>query len=204
MSVSAAGILGLLHRHGLRVFRSSDVATLAGISGSSATQLLTRLAGTGSVSKMRRNLWVNRLAPDLNPFELVPYLRSPWPAYVSLYSALADHGLVSEIPQTVFCVTAANPVSITTPVGRFRFHHLPPRLIWGFESRTAGPARFPIADPEKAFLDQVYLALIPRSSIRLPVTRTPSWNLDRGRLRAYSRRFRFPPLTAWLRQNRLL
>jgi len=101
----------------------------------------------------------------------------------------------------VYAVSAANPAHYRTQVGLFHLHHLPPRLIWGFETRTAGRARYPIADREKAFLDQLYLALVPRSPVGLPVRRTRSWDVDRDKIRAYARRFAYPPLDAWLRRN---
>jgi hypothetical protein len=147
---------------------------------------------------------MSRLPSDFNPYEAVPQLCAPWPAYVSLYSALSDHGLVAEVPRLAYAVSAGRPARLSTPIGAFRIHHLPARLMWGYEMSASGSGAYPMADPEKAFLDTVYLALIPRSRIRLPHKRASRWRLDGRKLKAYARRFSFEPLTRWLVGQRLL
>jgi len=202
--MSAAGIIGLLQRHGLRVFTTADMITLSGLRGPAATTALLRLASQGIVVRIKRGIWVNKLVSDLNPYEAVPFLRAPWPAYVSLHSALADYGVVAEIPQVIYGITCAMPRRYSTPLGEFRFHHLPKRLIWGFESRQAGAGRYPVAEREKAFLDLIYLALSPRSPLRLPHKRGRRWDLDKSKLTVYARGFRHPPLDAWLKAQGLV
>jgi len=88
MRTSATDVLGLLRKNELRVFRTSDIATLAGVGLSAATHLLERLRIQGLVIKIKRGLWLNGHSPGPNSFELVPYLTAPWPSYVSLHSAL--------------------------------------------------------------------------------------------------------------------
>src|ERR1019366_4794281 len=126
-----------------------------------------------------------------------------WTAYVSLYSALSHHGLVEEVPQTVYGVTAGRAARYRTPLGMISLHHLPMHLVWGFRIEQIGSASYPIAEPEKAFLDLVYLGLIPRSPIGLPYKRGGRWALDRRKLAAYARRFQFPPLIKYLRDHQL-
>lgn len=203
MSLSAASLLKLVQKHSLRVFTTADIITLTGLAPAAATQALTRLAGEDLVARIKKGVWVSKLAPDLNPYEAVPYLRAPWPAYVSLYSALADCGAVEEIPQVVYGVSAASPKRYRTPIGDFSIHHLPERLIWGYEVRSQGRSSYPVAEPEKAFLDLVYLALIPRSPLELPRKRGRKWNLDPKKLKRYAARFGFKPLVDWLRTGRL-
>mgnify|MGYP001590671623 FL=1 len=203
MSVSAASLLKLIRHHDLRVFTSADVITLTGLTPVAATKALTRLAGLDLVGRIKKGVWISKLCVDLNPYEAVPYLRAPWPAYVSLYSALADYGVVEEIPHVVYAVSAAPPKRYRTSIGEFRVHHLPERLIWGYAIKRQGQASYPIADPEKSFLDLVYPALIPRSPLELPHKRERAWDLDRGRLKRYGARFKFEPLTNWLRKERL-
>ena len=193
----------MIRKHGLRVFTSSDFITLAGIKGANATATLRRLSSGDLVARIKKGVWVNRIIPDLNPYEAVPFLRAPWPAYVSLHSALADYGVVEEIPQVVYGVSSAVPKIYRTPIGEFRIHHLPQRLIWGYDVRRTGAGGYPIAEREKAFLDLVYLALTPRSSIELPHKRGRKWELDRIRLGRYARRFQYKPLEKWLGKNGL-
>ena len=201
MSLSAASLMRLLRRHELRVFTTADILTLTGIEPSAATKALTRLADEDLVSRIKKGVWVNGLASGLSPYEAVPYLRAPWPAYVSLYSALADYGVVAEIPRVVYGVSPAVPKRYRTSLGDFHIHHLPDRLIWGYEVKRQGSSAYPVADPEKAFLDLVYLALTPRSPLELPHRREREWPLDKEKLKRYARKFAFAPLTHWLKKE---
>ena len=203
MSVSAAALLKLTQHNGLRVFTSADIITLTGLTPAAATKALARLAGQDLVGRIKKGVWVSKLFADFNPYEAVPYLRAPWPAYVSLYSVLADYGVVEEIPRVIYAVSAALPKRYRTPIGAFSIHHLPERLIWGYEVKRQGQASYPIAEPEKAFLDLVYLALIPRSPLEFPRKRERVWDLDKEKLKCYAARFKFEPLTNWLKKERL-
>lgn len=201
--MTAGEIIRILRQHALRIFTTADFITLTGLSDVNATKTLVRLSGQDLVVRVKRGVWVNKLAPSLNPYEAVPYLRAPWPAYVSLHSALADYGVVEEIPHVVYAVTATLPKTYSTPIGQFRFHHLPQRLVWGFEVRRTEAGSYPMAEREKAFLDLAYLALTPRSPLRLPHKRGRSWELDKVTLTVYARKFAYRPLTSWLRSQGL-
>lgn len=201
--MTASEIIRILREHDLRIFTTADFITLTGLSDVNSTKTLLRLAAQDLVVRIKRGVWVNKLATSLNPYEAVPYLRAPWPAYVSLHSALADYGVVEEIPHVVYAVTATMPKKYSTPIGQFRFHHLPERLIWGFEVRQTGAGSYPMAEREKAFLDLIYLALTPRSPLRVPHKRGRSWELDKVRLTVYARKFGYPPLTSWLQSQGL-
>lgn len=201
--MTSSEIIRLLREHNLRIFTTSDLITLTGLNNAAATKALLRLSSRGLAIRIKRGVWVNKLIPDLNPYEAVPYLRAPWPAYVSLHSTLADCGVIEEIPHVIYAVTAAMPKKYPTAIGEFRFHHLPQRLIWGFEIRQTGTGHYPAAEPEKAFLDLVYLALTPRSPIQLPHKRGRAWGLDKPKLTIYAKRFRYLPLESWLKGNGL-
>lgn len=203
MSLSAASLIKLISTHALRVFTTSDIITLTGLAPAAATKALTRLAGEDLLARIKKGVWVSKLSADFNPYEAVPYLRASWPAYVSLYSVLADYGVVEEIPQVVYGVSAAPPKRYRTSIGEFSIHHLPERLIWGYEVKRQGQSSYPVAEPEKAFLDLVYLALIPRSPLELPHKRERKWDLDQEKLKRYAGRFKFEPLTNWLKNERL-
>lgn len=193
MSPAGIELVGLLHRHDLRIFTTADFQTLTGAAPSAATQALRRLAARGLVLRIKRGVWVNRFI-DCHAFEAVPFLTAPWPAYVSLYSALSHGGIVAEIPHVIYGVTAGPPAKYRTGIGDFALHHLPSRLIWGYATRQEGAATYLIAEPEKAFLDLVYLSLIPRSPLRVPHKRSHRWNLDAATLKKYAVRFHFSPL----------
>ncbi len=77
-------------------------------------------------------------------------------SYVSLQSALSNHGLIPEhVPETV-CVTTGRPQIIHTPFGRIRYRHLKQMAFWGFEESSYGAQSAFIALPEKALLDLFY------------------------------------------------
>lgn len=194
----------MVRDHRLRVFTTADLVTLADIRSPAATQALRRLSAQGLMRRIKRGVWVSRFSDDVHPYEAVAHLAAPWPAYVSLHSVLADCGVVEEIPQVIFVVSSGRPRRYETALGSFHVHHLPQRLIWGYAMRPVGPARCPVAEPEKAFLDLAYLALIPRSPIRFPHRRGRRWDLNRDKLLRYAKRFRFRPLGDYLRKNAAL
>lgn len=203
MSRSAADLIKTFRESRLRIFTTTDVRTLTGLKESAAAQALRRLSEKNLVAKLKRGVWTNELVNDLTPFEAVPFLTAPWPSYVSLYSALSEHGLVAEVPSICYAVSSGRPKNWRTSLGSFHIHHLPRELIWGYEMKRVGQATYPLADPEKAFLDQVYLALIPRSAIQLPIKRERRWNLDTKRLTSHAKRFHFSPLIAYLKEKKL-
>lgn len=199
MSVSAVGVLRALQKNDLKIFRSADVMTLTGLGAPAAAQALARLAKQGLLTRVKPGLWLGGAARDVSAFELLPHLTAPWPSYVSLYSALSHYSLVEEVPHVVYGVTSGRPARFQTPLGGVAVHHLPGRLMWGYEMiRTPGGA-FPMAEPEKAFLDLVYLSLIPRSRLEAPRARGGRWRLDGKKLKAYAKKFAFTPLEIFLK-----
>ena len=187
--------------NGLRIFTTRDLAILGRMSPATASQSLLRLAADGLVVRLRRGIWANKTAARLHPAEAVQHLAHPWPAYISLHTALSIHGLIEEVPMVVQAISPKIPGKRSTPLGEIRFHHLPARLMWGHATHRIGPASFPLAEPEKALLDLAYLALIPRSPLGFPRKRTRRWALNRSLLLAYARRFSFPPLLDWATQE---
>ncbi|MEK6543873.1 MAG: hypothetical protein AABZ44_05505 [Elusimicrobiota bacterium] len=202
-STSATGLIRLITAQGLRIFTTSDMITLTGMTPAAVTVALKRLSIKSLLVKLKRGVWVNRLGVDLNPKEAVPYLSAPWPAYVSLYSALAEQGKVEEIPHVIYAVSPAIKRHYKTRIADFHFHRLPKELMWGYAIKPSGRGGYPIAEPEKAFLDLAYLALSPRSALEFPYKRDGRWDLDRDKLKTYALRFRSQPLIDSLKKNRL-
>lgn len=202
--MTAAEIIQLIREQALRVFTTSDFLTFSKEAPDAATHALARLASRGLLVKLKKGIWLSKIGPEIHPYEAVPYLRAPWPAYVSLHSALADFGVVEEIPHAIYGVSSAVPKRYQTPVGEFRIHHLPQELIWGYETRQFGAGAYLMAEREKAFLDLAYLALTRRSPLELPVKRGRKWDLEGSKLREYSKRFDYRPLTQWLKSESLI
>ncbi|MFP4180862.1 MAG: hypothetical protein ACLFSA_12490 [Spirochaetaceae bacterium] len=77
-------------------------------------------------------------------------------SYVSLQSALSQHGLIPEYVPETMSVTTGRPQLIHTPFGRIRYRHLKKEAFWGYEEIVYGNQRAFIASPEKALLDLFY------------------------------------------------
>lgn len=116
-----------------------------------ASRRLRSLEEAGFVRQLRQGLWA--LNPQIDPFEVAPYLTAPLPAYVSFSSALSHHGMIEQIPRQTTVATLDRPQEIITSVGTFSIHRLAPEVFGGFETSDGNSY---IARPEKALFDSVY------------------------------------------------
>jgi len=136
------------------VVESRDVAALLKVSASNATAILRRLASRGMIVHLSRGRWLVDGKIDRNA--LPELILAPYPAYISLQSALFHHGLIEQIPSVLYAITPARPRRLRTPLGTLSFHRMPPELFEGFELSSGSDAK--IATPEKALFDLLYLA----------------------------------------------
>lgn len=143
-----------LQQLGQPLFRTADAAACLRIANAHASKLLERLATAGLLVHVSRGLWA--LPGRAEPLALPPYLTHPYPSYVSLQTALYYHGMVSQIPAIVYAVSLARTRRFHTPIGVVSVHHVTPTFFRGFE--MTGRNRIPIATPEKALVDLLYLS----------------------------------------------
>ena len=136
------------------VLRTADVMALLDVNTQHASKLLSRLASSGHVARLKRGLWL--IDERLCPMALSGYIVAPCPGYVSLQTALYNHGMISQIPKVTYVVSTARTRVYKTPVGAFSIHHLNPAFLFGFG--PVGRDRIPMAKPEKALLDFLYLS----------------------------------------------
>ncbi len=115
--------------------------------------MLARLAASGHVIRLRRGVWA--LPNRVDPLALPEYLTAPFPAYVSLQSALYLHGMISQMPAMTYAVSLARTRRFTTPLGTVSVHHVQPAFFFGFEE--AGRSGGRLATREKALVDFLYL-----------------------------------------------
>jgi predicted transcriptional regulator of viral defense system len=134
------------------VFPTSDVAVRLRIPNGHASVILARLAASGQVIRLRRGVWA--LPHRVDPLALPEYLTSPFPAYVSLQSALYLHGMISQVPAMTYAISLARTKRFTTPLGTVSVHHVQPVFFFGFEE--AGHSGR-LATAEKALIDFLYL-----------------------------------------------
>ena len=136
------------------VVETRDVAALLQVSTSSATTMLRRLAQKKMITHLSRGRWL--MNEKLDRLALPELISAPYPAYVSLQSALFHHGLIEQIPSVIYAVTPARPRRLRTPMGTISFHRMPPELFKGFELLSRSDAK--VATAEKALFDMLYLA----------------------------------------------
>jgi predicted transcriptional regulator of viral defense system len=182
--------LAKLERLNQPLFETRDIATLLGIERSNATQIASRLAKAGLLVKLARGKWALR---NVNRFAIAEHLTSPFPAYISLQSALYHHGMISQIPAVTYAVSLARPRRYETPLGVFSIHHVEPQFFFGYEADETGTAK--IAIQEKALVDFFYFRPTrTRLFVDLPEVEFPkrfNWKLARrmaGKIENRSRR----------------
>lgn len=158
------------------VLRTYDVAAILKISRQYASQLLCRLSQEKLILPLKRNLWL--INKKIDPFQLTSYLTAPFPCYISLYTALYFHAMISQIPEVIYAVTIARTHQLETAIGNYSFHHIQPEFFFEFTHQK----QVPLATPEKALIDTLYL--IPARSKRfhsLPeVTLPDNFNIDKA------------------------
>ena len=143
-----------LQRLSVPVMESRDVAAMLRVSTSNATTILRRLAAQGAIVHLSRGRWL--VNTKIDRLALPELILAPYPVYVSLQSALFHHGMIEQIPSVIYAVTLARPRRLSTPMGTFSYHRMPPKLFTGFELLPRSDAK--IATPEKALFDLIYLA----------------------------------------------
>lgn len=176
-----------LRKESLRssILRSDELARRYGIAEVVVGNALRRQERRGLVEHISRRVYVNKLAHDFSPRELVSILRPN--AYISLESALAEWGISTQSPSALTCVTTGFPRKFRSSSVQIIYRHIGKNLFWGFEEKRTRHGTYKIAEPEKALLDWVYL----QRQEGLPVTLDElSLNaIDRKKLRKYSLKY---------------
>lgn len=137
---------------GTPVFETRDAGALLAVTPANANMILRRLADQGQLVHLARGRWL--IARNLSRLALPELISAPYPAYVSMQSALFHHGLIEQIPAVIYAATLGRPRRATTPLGVISFHRVPGELFTGFVVNDDGAK---IASAEKALFDVLYL-----------------------------------------------
>jgi len=152
--MNASEALGRLKRLRVPAATTADAAAVLGVSGEAASHTLRRLARSGLVTPLRKGLWALADRPD--PLTLAEYVTTPYPSYLSLQTALYQHGMIEQIPSMIFLVSLARSGRVETGLGTYSVHHVQPSFFDGFESLPDSGIK--LAAPEKALVDFLYLS----------------------------------------------
>ncbi|MBW2703666.1 MAG: hypothetical protein JRF33_22850 [Deltaproteobacteria bacterium] len=132
------------------LFTPSDFETLLDAPAATVRVQLSRMVSRGVLTRIRQGLYANPFSPP-SVDEVAMALRSP--AYISLESALARHGVLSQSPVTITLVTTGQPYVFHAMDLVFEYHHIKREIFTGFERQGACL----LAEPEKALADLIYL-----------------------------------------------
>jgi len=117
------------------------------------------------------------------------------PSYISLHSALADHGMIPEYVPNITLVTTKRPKTVGLHAKLLIYQHIKRELFWGYEVR--GDKNFPtfFAEPEKALLDLFYFT---SGEIKMPFIEEMRFQnletLNTEKLIEYAKRFKKPKI----------
>lgn len=136
------------------VFLTRDVAAYFKISVNHANKLLSRIAETKQIIRLKHATWA---FPDIEPLTLPSLLTDPFPSYVSLQTALYSHEMISQIPSIIYAVSLARTRTYHTPIATVSIHHLQASFFFGYDEINDN-GLLKIATPEKALLDLFYLS----------------------------------------------
>jgi hypothetical protein len=168
------------------VFETRDASALFEVTSANANMILRRLADQELVTHLTRGRWL--MGDSLPRFALPELISAPYPAYVSMQSALFHRGLIEQVPAVIYAATLSKPRRVRTPLGTISFHRLPAELFLGYELELDGSK---VASSEKALFDTLYLAPArSRLFARLPELEIPrefGWQ----RLREFASLVRF-------------
>lgn len=187
--MNAVSALARLTALGVPVVRTSEAAAVLGQSREATSKTLHRLAQVGLLRPLRHGMaWI---APGpVDPMVALEYLTSPYPAYVSLHSALYLRGAVSQVPEVTYAASLARAQRIRTAVGTFSIHHVSPELFGGFETLASGAK---LATVEKALFDLASLSVTRNRTVGRPPELDLPRTLDRAAIRAWVRRVSSTP-----------
>lgn len=133
-----------------KVFYLQHLRLLTSMKPYSLNVGLNRLYEKKVIQRICRGYYANPFnLPKLEEISSLIYS----PSYVSLESALSRWGVLSQIPQTLTCVTTKLPRKFNTAFGAIEYRQIKKKYFWGFVQEGS----YYIALPEKALLDYLYL-----------------------------------------------
>lgn len=161
-------------------FSPADLEKVLGQERPGLYVTLNRLVTYGVLTRLRRGVYQVALrAPDFPRIanQLV------YPSYLSFESALSRHGILSQVPYTLTFATPHRTRRLALGETVAEFRQFKRELFFGYTLEGG----LYVAEPEKAFLDQLYM--VSRGLASLALAELDLSSLDPERARILAARF---------------
>jgi len=143
-------------------------------------KFITRLIDDKILLKVEKNKYLLNNS-KINDFELANFLQTP--SYISFETALNYYGVLPQFPYEITSATSKKTNQKKFQDKIFSYIHIDKTLYWGYTKKD----NFLIANAEKAFLDQIYLA--SKGLKRISLTEIDTSRLKKNILIQYIRQF---------------
>jgi len=81
------------------------------------------------------------------------------PSYLSMEFILSYYGLIPEMVYAKTAITTKTTRKFSNDFGNFTYHHILPKLFFGYIPTETAVGKYLVAEPEKAILDYFYFNL---------------------------------------------
>ncbi|MCK9378607.1 MAG: hypothetical protein M0P97_00475 [Candidatus Moranbacteria bacterium] len=81
------------------------------------------------------------------------------PSYLSMETMLSHYGLIPEMVYAQTAITTKATRKFSNDFGNFIYHHIQPKLFFGYVPMETSSGKYLVAEPEKALLDYFYFNL---------------------------------------------
>jgi len=173
-------VLKKLQDFGKSFFTTNELRVILGGEKEGFTTTVKRLVDKGVLERLDKGVYWLRGSPwELDKIANQLY----FPSYLSFVSALSRYGIINQIPYSLTFATLKKSKKMMLGQTEVVYSQLAPKLYFGYKLEGG----INIARPEKALLDQIYLASLGKAYI--------DWeeltliDLDKKRFEEYSRRF---------------
>jgi predicted transcriptional regulator of viral defense system len=167
------------------IVHSTALAEKYKLSLSSVKTALARQEDRGLVEHISKGIYLNKIARELNPRDLINVLRPD--SYLSLESALSDFGVYSQRPLALTCISIDEKWTVKTPSVHITYRKIKKPLCWGYSDKRTRHGSYKVGDAEKAFLDWAYFRL--RDGLALELDEFELGQLSRSRIVDYGKKF---------------
>lgn len=174
-------ILRELERIGKEYYTPADMAKITGLAGGSLNVRISRLKKAGVIDSSGRGIYT---VPGIKTDPEKAANDAVYPSYISFRSALSKYGVISEVPYVLEMATTKSTRRKRIGGIDVLYRKLKKNLFFGY---VLAKGVF-IAEPEKAFLDLLYLKCTGKEKDPGPV-KMDIKKLDIAKAMKYTSRF---------------